>query len=324
VVAVAVPIARALAHAHSQGVIHRDLKPSNVLFAADGHVLVGDFGLARLVASGEQTITATGTRMGSPEYWSPEQAAGEPVSERADLYSLGCILYQLATGVLPFPPGDDRLAAGFRRIHQEPPSALAIQPTLPPEADDLLRRLLARAPASRPRAVDVLAALERGAALPADGSTAVTAVLQAPPTMQRPAAPATMVAHEPPRPGFSLVTGVVALLLVVAGLLVAAIAAGQTDAIEVQRDGLDSVARVRQDDAQAGLAILGGAALATLGLVLLALWSVRSAYRGRRATTRVAMTLLAVLACGLAAGALVWTAYVAGADAGDLWDRAAL
>ena len=324
VVDVAVPIARALAHAHSQGVIHRDLKPSNVLFAADGHVLVGDFGLARLVASGEQTITATGTRMGSPEYWSPEQAAGEPVSERADLYSLGCILYQLATGVLPFPPGDDRLAAGFRRIHQEPPSALAIQPTLPPQADDLLRRLLARAPAARPRAADVLAALERGAALPADGSTAVTAVLQAPATLQRPAAPATMVAPGPPRPGFSLVTGVVALLLVVAGLLVAAIAAGQTDAIEVQRDGLDSVARVRQDDAQAGLAILGGAALATLGLALLALWSVRSAYRGRRATTRVAMTLLAVLACGLAAGALVWTAYAASADAGDLWDRAAL
>ena len=106
--------------------------------------------------------------------------------------------------------------------------------------------------------------------------------------------------------------------------MIAAIAAGQTDALDVERDGLDAVARVRQDDAQAGLAILGGAALSTLGLVLLALWSVRSAYRGRRATTRVAMTLLAVLACGVASGALVWTAYVAGADLGDLWDRAAL
>ena len=144
VVALALPIARALGHAHAQGVIHRDLKPSNVLFGADGHVLVGDFGLARLVASAETTITATGTRLGSPEYWSPEQAAGEPVSEKTDLYALGCILYQLATGALPFPPGDDRLAAGFRRIHEDPAPARSIDPGVPPEADALLQRLLAR------------------------------------------------------------------------------------------------------------------------------------------------------------------------------------
>ena len=142
--------------------------------------------------------------------------------------------------------------------------------------------------------------------------------------MLRPGAATTMVASEAPAPGFSLVTGVVALLLVGTGLVISAIAAGQTDALEVQRDGLDAVARVRQDDARAGLAVLAGAALATLGLVLLALWSVRSAHRGRRATTRVAMTLVAVLACALAAGALVWTAYAAAADLGDLWDRAAL
>ena len=166
-VALALPIARALAHAHSQGVIHRDLKPSNVLFGADGHVLVGDFGLARLVASGETTITTTGTRLGSPEYWSPEQAAGEPASEKTDLYALGCLLYQLATGVLPFPPGEDRLAAGFRRIHEDPPPARSIDADVPPEADALLRRLLARSPAARPRAADLVAELEGRAPAPA-------------------------------------------------------------------------------------------------------------------------------------------------------------
>ncbi len=167
VVALALPIARALAHAHSQGVIHRDLKPSNVLFGADGHVLVGDFGLARLVASAETTITATGTRLGSPEYWSPEQAAGEPVSEKTDLYALGCLLYQLATGALPFPPGEDRLAAGFRRIHEDPLPARAVEPGVPPAAEALLQRLLARSPSARPRAADLVAELEGRAPAPA-------------------------------------------------------------------------------------------------------------------------------------------------------------
>ena len=179
VVDVALPIARALAHAHAQGVIHRDLKPSNVLFAADGHVLVGDFGLARLVASGEKTITATGTRMGSPEYWSPEQAAGEPVSERADLYSAG--LHPLPAGHRhPALPARRRPARGRLPAH---PRGAALGARRPAGAAARGRRPAAPpapAPADRPRprAADVVAMLERGAPLPGDGATAVTAVLR--------------------------------------------------------------------------------------------------------------------------------------------------
>ncbi len=117
--ALARPIAEALAHAHGQGVIHRDLKPSNVLFAEGGRVVVGDFGLARLLATSDGTLTATGMRMGSPEYWSPEQAAGDPgVGARR----------RVRARLHPLPPGvgrparsrgEDRLAAGYRRVHED-------------------------------------------------------------------------------------------------------------------------------------------------------------------------------------------------------------
>ena len=157
--ALARPIAQALAHAHGQGVIHRDLKPSNVLFAEGGRVVVGDFGLARLLATSDGTLTATGMRMGSPEYWSPEQAAGDPVSERADVYALGCILYHLVSGGLPFP-GEDRLAAGYRRVHED-------ATPLPDAGGALIARMMERDPSRRPRAEDVLALLD-GRAAPDD------------------------------------------------------------------------------------------------------------------------------------------------------------
>ena len=92
--------------------------------------------------------------MGSPEYWAPEQAAGLQVTERADLYALGCILYELATGSLPFE-GSDRLEVGMRRMHEDPPPPTAFVPDLPPDAEALIMALLQRAPERRPRAEDV-------------------------------------------------------------------------------------------------------------------------------------------------------------------------
>ena len=201
---------------------------------------------------------------------------------------------------------------------------------MPPEADALLQRLLARSPASRPRAADLVAELE-GRAPPASArpeaasSTAVTAVLPAPvSTVQRPAASTTVVAAAPPRPGFSVTTGLIALVLIGLGLVVAAVAAGTADKLDVRRDGIDTAARLTQHDARAGLGILLGAGLTTFGLALLAIWSVRAAGRGRRATTRAAMAVVALLACAAAAAAVVWTAYAAGGDAGELWRRASL
>jgi hypothetical protein len=144
------------------------------------------------------------------------------------------------------------------------------------------------------------------------------------PTVQRPAASTTVVAPAPPGPGFSTTTGLVALVLIGLGLVVAAVAAGTAERVDVRRDGIDTAARLTQDDARSGLGILLGAGLTTVGLALLALWSVRAATRGRRATTRALMTVLALLACAAAAAAVVWTAYAAGGDAGHLWRRASL
>jgi hypothetical protein len=154
---IAVPILSALEHAHAAGVIHRDLKPTNVLYAADGTLAVGDFGLARAIAG--QTLTADGAIVGTPEYWSPEQAANQPVTEKTDIYALGCILYQLATGSLPFT-GEDRLAVGWARTHEQPVPAIERNPLLPDEADELIRSLMEVDPAKRPRAGEVLARLE--------------------------------------------------------------------------------------------------------------------------------------------------------------------
>src|SRR5512146_3565174 len=95
-------VASALEHAHANGIIHRDIKPENILLS-DGQPIVADFGIARAVeqSAGDQ-LTATGVSIGTPAYMSPEQAAGEPVDERSDIYSLGCVLYEMLAGEPPF------------------------------------------------------------------------------------------------------------------------------------------------------------------------------------------------------------------------------
>jgi serine/threonine protein kinase len=150
----ALPVAEGLAFAHDKGIVHRDLKPANILVDADGRVVISDFGLAR-IAETTQTLTATGVLMGSPEYWAPEQAAGKSVGRAGDIYSLGCIVYELLTGRLPFE-GDDRLAAGYRRVHEDAPDAREHVPTLEPEAAALVGRMLSRDPDKRPGAHELV------------------------------------------------------------------------------------------------------------------------------------------------------------------------
>jgi serine/threonine-protein kinase len=161
-------VAAGLAHAHARGVVHRDLTPSNVLVEnGTGRVVVTDFGLARLVRS-STSAPVSGVLAGTPEYWAPEQAAGEATGPATDLYALGCILFQLLTGRLPFQ-GEDRLATGLRRAHEPAPPLASVAPHVPPEAAALVDRLLARDPGGRGTAID--AAVELGAretALPGD------------------------------------------------------------------------------------------------------------------------------------------------------------
>jgi len=152
------PVAAALAHAHARGVVHRDLTPSNVLVErGTGRVVVTDFGLARL-ARGATTAPVSGVLAGTPEYWAPEQASGGETGPATDLYSLGCILFQLVSGRLPFE-GEDRLATGLRRAHEPAPSLVTVAPHAPLEAVQVVDVLLARQPAVRGDAAGTALAL---------------------------------------------------------------------------------------------------------------------------------------------------------------------
>jgi serine/threonine-protein kinase len=141
-------ICGALAYAHASGIVHRDIKPENILLAA-GHAVVSDFGIARAVdnAVGDR-LTQTGLTLGTPAYMSPEQATGEVVGARSDIYSLGCLLYEMLTGQVPFPAATPSHALA-RRLTENAPAARDLRPTVPPLLDEAVRRCLARNPADR-------------------------------------------------------------------------------------------------------------------------------------------------------------------------------
>lgn len=152
---IALQIGRALARAHELDVIHRDIKPDNifVLVGADGgdFVKILDFGLARM--KGDLRITATGTIFGTPEYMSPEQARGVPLTPATDLYSVGVVLYEMLTGRLPFTGGTPDLILAHLRQTPEPPSRVA---KIPAELDALVLGLLEKDPEQRLSAHDLV------------------------------------------------------------------------------------------------------------------------------------------------------------------------
>ncbi|MCZ0996808.1 serine/threonine-protein kinase [Streptomyces noursei] len=158
VIEVAEQIAAALAYTHEQAVVHRDLKPANIVRTTDGTVKICDFGIARLGHDIGFTarLTGTGVAMGSPHYMSPEQIGGGTVDHRSDLYSLGCVLYEIATGAPPFAQGDAwAVLVGHRDTPPEPPRA--VRPDLPEAYERIVLDLLAKDPDERPRDADELA-----------------------------------------------------------------------------------------------------------------------------------------------------------------------
>jgi len=162
-VEIALPVAAALSYAHARGIVHRDLTPGNVLIeSASGRVVVSDFGLARIARS-STSVTTQGMLLGTPEYWSPEQARGAESETATDMYALGCMLFWLLAGRTPFE-GDDRLAVGLRRAHETAPSLASWAAGAPSEAVELVDALLSPDPADRPTASDVLERL--GVAVP--------------------------------------------------------------------------------------------------------------------------------------------------------------
>jgi serine/threonine-protein kinase len=141
-------VCAALDFSHRNGIVHRDVKPGNVMITPTGAVKVMDFGIARAVADAGATVTATAAVIGTAQYLSPEQARGENVDARSDVYSTGCLLYELLTGHPPFT-GDSPVAVAYQHVRETAPPPSSANPDVPPPLDAIVMKALAKNPANR-------------------------------------------------------------------------------------------------------------------------------------------------------------------------------
>ncbi len=146
-------VCAALDVAHAAGIVHRDIKPGNVMLTPRGEVKVMDFGIARAVSDTSSTMTQTAAVMGTAAYLSPEQARGENVDLRSDIYSTGCMLYELVTGAPPFT-GDSPVAVAYQHVREDPVPPSAYDDTLPPSVDAVVLKAMAKRPDLRYQSAD--------------------------------------------------------------------------------------------------------------------------------------------------------------------------
>ncbi|WP_133756134.1 Stk1 family PASTA domain-containing Ser/Thr kinase [Naumannella halotolerans] len=138
----------ALAYSHTAGIIHRDIKPANVMLTPQGQVKVMDFGIARAVADSSATMTQTAAVIGTAQYLSPEQARGETVDNRSDIYSAGCVLYELLTGRPPFI-GDSPVSVAYQHVREQPVPPSHFDPAVTPDVDAICLKALSKDPDDR-------------------------------------------------------------------------------------------------------------------------------------------------------------------------------
>ncbi len=191
---VAAQMASALAAAHSAGIIHRDIKPANVMLAPSGTAKVLDFGIAR--ATAEAALTATTTLLGSAPYMAPEIALGQPADARSDVYSLGCVLYEMLAGRPPFT-GDLPVAVMNQHTSAPPQPPRELNSALPPAVDALILRMLAKEPADRPQEAGGLVT-ELRSTLAQSAPTGATTALAPTAATARVAPPALGIPPTPP------------------------------------------------------------------------------------------------------------------------------
>ncbi|MFV0260176.1 MAG: Stk1 family PASTA domain-containing Ser/Thr kinase [Acidimicrobiales bacterium] len=204
-------VASALEFAHQQGTLHRDIKPGNILITPRGQVKVADFGIARPFDA-DDTLTDAGHVVGTAGYFSPEQAQGQTLDQRSDLYSLGVVLFEMLTGRRPFT-GDSPVAVAFQHVEEAPPTVRSLAPEVPEELDAIAAVLLSKDANDRyPTASDLIADLDRvGSGLPlaspvdpmstsADRPTTTLPVGPPTPPPNPPLAPRRVLADEPAVP----------------------------------------------------------------------------------------------------------------------------
>ena len=222
----------ALAYSHKAGIIHRDIKPANVMLTPTGGVKVMDFGIARAVADTSATMTQTAAVIGTAQYLSPEQARGETVDARSDIYSAGCLMYELLVGRPPFT-GDSPVSVAYQHVREAPVPPSQIDPVITSDIDAITLRALAKDPADRYQTARdmktditrVLAGHEVTAVVPrVAGATAVAAAGAdaAPTAVAGPLPPAedeALAEEEEPksRAGLAVLIGALVLLLLLGG-----------------------------------------------------------------------------------------------------------
>jgi eukaryotic-like serine/threonine-protein kinase len=228
-------ICAALEFSHRHGIIHRDIKPGNVMITQNGQVKVMDFGIARALASGATTMTQTSAVIGTAQYLSPEQARGESVDARSDVYAAGCVLFELLVGHPPFV-GDSPVSVAYQHVREEPKAPSDIARDVPPDVDAIVLKALSKNPLNRYQSAQEMRAdaLRAVAGRPVLATPvmneAETMAMAGPPTRQQTAMTRTIPAGVGPRgpqpPERKTSSWVMAVLAALGVLAVVALAIG--------------------------------------------------------------------------------------------------